>query len=416
MFTNQRLEAGVIAAGFIACTLVAAGCSWGSRDRVASESVSGTAQSTAAADASAAETAPDEEMTATEAAANAQAAAQSAEPAPEPASPGDVLQPTAPKSYTVKRGDTLWDIASTFLRDPWYWPEVWYINPQVENPHLIYPGDVLALAFGADGRPQIRLQSGGPARLDPRLRTSPLEGPIQTIPYSAIASFLSRPSVLAADEVRRAPHVVALRDGHMMGGAGHEVYVARLDAPQNARYSVVHVGEPLRDPDDGDVLGYEGTYTATATVVKAGNPAKAMLSDSARETLQGDRLFSTDYEVPLNFIPRAPRNEVNGRIISVVDGVELIGTYQIVVINRGKRHGIDSGHVLAVDQAGEIVQDKHAGGLSRFNTGGAFGSSVRLPDERAGTLLIFKSFDRLAYGLVVGASHPMRVADRVRNP
>ncbi|MGH8309009.1 MAG: LysM peptidoglycan-binding domain-containing protein, partial [Steroidobacteraceae bacterium] len=204
MFTNQRLEAGAIAAGFIACTLVAAGCTWGSRDRVASESVSATAQSTAAADASAVETAADEDMTATEAAANAQAAAQSAEPAPEPASPSDVLQPTAPKSYTVKRGDTLWDIASTFLRDPWYWPEVWYINPQVENPHLIYPGDVLALAFGADGRPQIRLQSGGPARLNPRLRTSPLEGPIQTIPYSAIASFLSRPSVLEADEVRRA--------------------------------------------------------------------------------------------------------------------------------------------------------------------------------------------------------------------
>jgi LysM repeat protein len=414
MFTNQRVEVGVVSAGFIACVLAFTGCSsWGSRDVDTSESVSAAAESVAMEEPGDAGSISDE-MTATEAAAAGEARMAEEPPASPP--PSDLLQPTAPKSYTVQRGDTLWDIASTFLRDPWYWPEVWYINPQVENPHLIYPGDVLALAFGADGRPQIRLQSGGPARLNPRLRTSPLEGPIQTIPYSAIASFLSRPSVLTADEVRRAPHVVALRDHHMMGGTGHEIYVSNLDAVQNARYSVVHVGEPLRDPDDGDLLGYEGIYTATALVTKPGRPAKAMLSDSSRETLEGDRLFSSDMDVPLNFIPRAPRNQVDGRIISVVDGVELIGTYQIVVINRGKRHGIDAGHVLAVDQAGEIVQDRYARSINRTGTGTAFAPSVRLPDERAGTLLIFKSFDRLAYGLVVGASHPMRVADRVRNP
>jgi LysM repeat protein len=409
MVKNQTVEVGVTAC-FVACLIALSACSsWGERGAQTSESVSGATSTAGGAAASASE-----DITATEAAISGTTEMQTRDESAPP--PSDILQPTAPRSYTVKRGDTLWDIASTFLRDPWYWPEVWYINPQVENPHLIYPGDVLALAFGGDGRPQIRLQSGGPARLNPRLRTSPLEGPIQTIPYSAIASFLSRPSVLTADQVERAPHVVALRDNHMMGGTGNEIYVRNLDAVQNARYSVVHVGEALRDPDDGDLLGYEGTYTATALVTRPGDPARAMLSDSARETLAGDRLFGTDTDVPLNFIPSAPRTEVNGRIISVVDGVELIGTYQIVVINRGKRHGVDAGHVLAVDQAGEIVRDRHAGGLSRLGGGSAFAPRVRLPDERAGTLLIFRSFDRLSYGLVVGASHPMRVADRVRNP
>jgi LysM repeat protein len=412
MSNNQRLEAGAVCVGLTLFAL--AGCSWISRESDSSVSAGASADAPVAqTEPAAVETAPDEDMTATEVAAGA-AEAQAEAPAQEPAPGTEVLSPTAPKSYTVQRGDTLWDIASTFLRDPWYWPEVWYINPQVENPHLIYPGDVLALAFGADGRPQVRLERGGAARLDPRLRTSPLEGPIATIPYSAIAAFLSRPSVLSQEDVRNAPHVVALRDDHIVAGAGHEVYVRNTDAPLNSRYSVVHVGDPIVDPDDGDLIGYEGNFTATALITRPGQPAKAMLTDSQRETRPGDRLFAVDNEVPLNFIPRAPRNPVAGRIIHVQDGADLIGTYQVVVINRGKRHGIDAGHVLAVDQAGQIVRDQWRGG--RDASAHAFADRVQLPDERAGTLLIFKSFDRIAYGLVVGAAHPMAVLDKVRNP
>jgi hypothetical protein len=209
---------------------------------------------------------------------------------------------------------------------------------------------------------------------------------------------------------------LALRDEHMIGGTGHEVYVRNLNAAENSRYSVMHIGEPLRDPDDGAVLGYEGIYTATALVTRPGDPAKALLTDSARETLEGDRLFATDTDVPLNFTPRAPSKPIEGRILSVIDGVELIGQYQIVTINRGTTHGIAPGHVLAVDQAGAVVRDRHASRVSRVSLGGAFAPTVKLPDERAGMLLVFKSFDRLSYALVVGASAPMRVRDVVRNP
>src|SRR6185437_379964 len=196
-----------------------------------------------------------------------------------------VINPSAPKSYVVKRGDTLWGIASMFLRDPWLWPEVWYINPQVANPHLIYPGDTLALAYGANGRPQIILQQGGAARLDPRLRSNPLDGAIPTIPYAAIAAFLARPSILTRDEVKHAPYVLAFRDLHEVAGTGNELYIRNLsNAPERARYSVVHVGDPLRDPDDGTVLGYQGVYTGTALISKGdGEVTKAMLIDAARE-------------------------------------------------------------------------------------------------------------------------------------
>ena len=411
MVSNQVL--GVrLTAGLLILSVLVAGCSWLHTARAERTAAPATAAPTET------ETAPAQEVTATEAAISNAAPAAAAAPAAE--EPASIFKPTAPKSYTVKRGDTLWGIASMFLRDPWLWPEVWYINPQVANPHLIYPGDTLALAYGADGRPQIRLQQAGAARLEPRLRSSALDGAIPTIPYTAIASFLSRPTVLTADQIRSAPYVLAFRDAHEVAGSGHEIYVRNLNAAENSRFSVIHVGAPLRDPDDGQLLGYEGIYTATALVSKAGNPTKARLIDAARETLRGDKLLSTDTEVPLNFMLRAPHTDVHGRIISVIDGTTLIGQYQIVVINRGKRHGLDAGSVLAIDQAGAVVRDIYGGGHGITRTLGDLGTSlapkVRLPDERAGTLLVFKSFDRLSYGLIVGASDTIHVADLVHNP
>ena len=412
--SNRIPSARFLSAGLVVLVTVS-GCSWfHHRSEPAVAAMPSTPQ---VPDSEAAP--PVDEMTATEAATRGAGASPSAESAA-PAADATMINPNAPKSYTVKRGDTLWGIASTFLRDPWLWPEVWYINPQVANPHLIYPGDTLALAFGRDGKPIIRLEQGGAARLDPRLRSSPLDGAIPTIPYSAISAFLSRPSVLTNEQIREAPHVVAFRDEHVVAGTGHEVYIADLKATPNSRFSVVHVGDELRDPDDNKVVGYQGIYTATALVSQPGSPTKALLIDTSRETVQGDKVLSADLDVPLNFMLRAPRNDVHGRIISVIDGTQAIGQYQIVVINRGKRHGIDAGHVLAVDQAGKVVRDVYGkqSGLAHYlgGVGTSFAPKVKLPDERAGTLLIFKSFDRISYGLVVGAANIIHVQDVVHNP
>jgi hypothetical protein len=415
---SNRIPEARVGAGLLTLLVAVSGCSWLGHHRGDSPAVAAMPSSTAPADSP--DAPPVDEMTATEAATSGAGTTASAVSAPAPVDSTSIINPTAPKSYTVKRGDTLWGIATLFLRDPWLWPEVWYINPQVANPHLIYPGDTLALAYGRDGKPLIRLEQGGAARLDPRLRSSPLDGAIPTIPYAAIAAFLSRPSILTSEEARNAAHVVAFRDEHVVAGTGHEVYISDLKAAPNSRYSVVHVAGELRDPDDNKVVGYEGVFTATALVSKPGSPTKALLIDSARETLQGDKVLAADLDVPLNFMLRAPRNDVHGRIIAVVDGTQLIGQYQVVVINRGKRHGIDAGHVLAVDTAGQVVHDVYATktGLSRYlgDVGTSFAPKVRLPDERAGTLLVFKSFDRVSYGLIIGASSTIHVQDVVHNP
>jgi LysM repeat protein len=411
MVSNQVLGARAAAGLFVLSVVICSGCAH-------THGGGEAAQAPAPVAAPSEGTAGPQEMTATEAAIAAGGAGPA--PAASAAEPAPVVNPGAPKHYTVKRGDTLWGIASMYLRDPWLWPEVWVINPQIPNPHLIYPGDTLALAYGADGRPQVSLEQGGAVRLDPRLRSTPLENAVPTIPYTSIAAFLSRPAVMTEEQIRHAPYVLAFRDLHQVAGSGNEVYVRNLSAPEHARFAVMHVESALRDPDDGKVVGYEGIYTATALVQRSGQPAKALLIDPARETLQGDRLLPAEAnDTPITFIPSPPKTQVRGQVIDVVGGTDLAGSFEVVVINRGRRHGLEPGSVLAVYQAGDVVPDLYRGGrqIGDANFGRRqFAPTVQLPDERSGTLLVFKTYDRVSFGLIIGASDTIHTLDVVRNP
>ena len=337
-----------------------------------------------------------------------------AESAPPSSSPGPVLAPSAPQSYTVKAGDTLWDISATFLRDPWYWPEIWQINPQVENPHLIYPGDVLALAYGADGSPQLTLERGGATRLSPRVRSEPLDNAIRAIPYEIVASFLSKPAVLEKDQIKDSPYVVSTREQHLAAATGNVIYVrGEVGGDGNSRYNVIHVGDPLRDPDDNDLIGYHGIYTGEARLLEGGDPATLEITQSSRETLDGDLLFPGSFDVPMDYVPHAPTEKVDGRVISIINGIYMAGQYQVVVINRGTSHGIEPGHVLGIYVTGTEVTDPRSRGVSRV---GGFGTNVKLPDWRGGTFMVFKTYDRISYGLIMESTVPIRALDHVRNP
>ncbi len=328
------------------------------------------------------------------------------------------LAPDAPDRYVVKSGDTLWDIAQVFLRDAWYWPEIWYVNPQIENPHLIYPGDILTLVY-VEGRPQVRVERGGGAeRLSPRIREEELSQAIHAIPYEVIEAFTGRPTVLDKDQVKSAPYLVAMRDQHLIGAVGNEVYARRVsEAAADTRYNIIHVGAPLVDPEDGDLLGYRGLYVGAGAVAAPGDPAKLILTSSSREALQGDKLFPETVDVGLDFVPHAPAGDVNGEIIAV-DGVSMVGQYQIIAINRGQRHGLEPGHVVAIYQRGGSVKDVYShGGLSTGQKAAfSAGSTVELPDERVGVAMLFRTYDRMSYGLIMEATHPVRIADRIRNP
>ncbi|MDJ0938654.1 MAG: LysM domain-containing protein [Woeseiaceae bacterium] len=315
------------------------------------------------------------------------------------------ISPSAPNEYVVQVGDTLWDIADAFLNDPWFWPEIWFVNPEIENPHLIYPGDVLGLVV-IDGRERITNIRASTYRLSPQARVTPLTEAVTSIPYEAIASFLTTGVVLEKGQAESLPYLVASRGDHLVAAAGNDVYVRGVDgaAPAGTRFSVVKIGDQLVDPDDNKVVGYQGIWVGEGTMRRAGDPATVSLTSTAREASQGDRLIPESVDVPLNFFPKAPNGSIDGRIISVVGGVTQIGQYQVVVINRGANDGLMVGDVLTVYQTGRTVRDRIGGG------------NVRLPDEEAGTVMVFKVYDGIGYGLVMEATQALHTLDIVRNP
>ena len=309
-----------------------------------------------------------------------------------------------PNEYVVQVGDTLWDIAATFLKDPWFWPEIWYVNPDIVNPHLIYPGDVLGLVY-IDGQPRITNIRAATYRMSPEARITPLTESVASVPYETVAAFLSSGVVLEKKQAENLPYFLSTRGDHLMAAAGNEIYVRGLsDDMPGTRFNVVHVGKELRDPDDDHLIGYHGILVGDGSLRRGGDPSTVALTDTHREVLEGDKLIPESVDVPLNFFPRAPSSQIDGRIISVVGGVTQIGQYQVVVMNRGTSNGLAIGDVLTVFKAGETIKDRFAGG------------KVTLPDEEAGTVMVFKTFDRISYGLVMEATTAIHVLDAVRNP
>ncbi|MDX1455826.1 MAG: LysM peptidoglycan-binding domain-containing protein [Gammaproteobacteria bacterium] len=346
-----------------------------------------------------------------------QPAPQAAEPAPVQSEPTKEVRvaPRAPERYTVKKGDTLWDISSMFLEDPWLWPEIWFVNPQIANPHLIYPGDVIIL-FYYDDQPQLRVERDGEIymttlgteRLSPKIRTSPIDQAIPTIPIEAIRAFLSQPHIVTEDQYEAAPYILRGQDGRLLAGAGDHVYVRGLQSGGPERFNIVRIGDEYEDPETGDFLGWEAMEVAQGVAKRWGDPATVYIERSKRESTKGDRLLPIDEDdFNSNIIPHAPEKSVNGYIIDVVDGVSNVGRYQIVTLNRGEADGLEIGHVLDVYQQGEEVSDDVAGRLSW---------SVDLPSEKAGSVLVFRVFNEVSFALVMTSTKEIHTLDMVRNP
>ncbi len=327
----------------------------------------------------------------------------------------DVLKPNLPERYVVKKGDTLWDIAATFLKDPWFWPEMWHINTQIRNPHLIYPGDVILLYY-VDGKPFLTLEGSagtrptlpagvGTVKLKPTIRYENLNQAIDTLPRSAIAAFISNPRVLTLKEFEAAPYVFSSRDTHLINGQGDRVYVRNVKDKQQVQYVIVRKGSRYIDPDTYEVLGIEAIDVADARMVVISDPSTITITRARKEVLTGDNLIPhLEQKIDFNFFPRPPRRKMEGKIISVYDGLSQIGQYNVVILNRGTNHGMEIGHVLAVYQSGTYVRDNRTG------------DDVMLPEERAGLMMVFRVFEKLSYALIMETERALKVNDSFRNP
>ena len=342
---------------------------------------------------------------------NAGPAAQ-AMPASEPLpadSTASMSREEVPLHYVVKKGDTLWSISRHFLLDPWQWPEIWYVNGQLSNPHKIYPGDVLSLMV-VNGHPQMTRDAAPQnpyERLSPQVRASTLDDAIPAIPIDAIRDFLHSPRVVLPEDLKKAPYILEFVDDHLVAGAASKVYVRKLPPGDQFIYSVVRLGAPYKDPETHELLGYEALPIGTSETQQPGDPGIALLTTTTREALVGDYFIPVEQETfDANFYPHAPKTDINGRILSVYDGVSQIGQYQVIALNRGGRDGLERGHVLTVMQSGRTAKDPH----------GAGSSMLKLPDQPAGVAMVFKVTPRVSYALVMEATRPIHVLDRVVKP
>ena len=338
--------------------------------------------------------------------------------------PLSALAADAPERYTVKSGDTLWSISALFLASPWRWPELWGMNKeQVNNPHLIYAGQTMVLLKGTDGRATLRLteESGGSSlpgapgdavRLSPQVRdlgTANGRAALASIPANVIEPFLSRPMIVGATELNAFPRVVATQEGRVFVGRGDTAYARGLTDPRIDSYHVFRPANPLYDPDDTArkrPLAYEAFYLGIAQVAKPGEVATLRIQDSKQEIGVGDRLVPVQRQALVSYVPRAPDRPVAGRVLSVYGGVAQAGTQNIVALNRGRRDGLEVGHVLSLRQIGETVQDRTS----------AKRETIKLPDEEIGHMFVFRVFDNVSYALVMRVTNTVKVGDRFSQP
>jgi hypothetical protein len=371
------------------------------------------------------------------------------------------LATDAPDQYTVVKGDTLWGISGKFLKDPWKWPQIWQRNrDEVKDPHWIYPGDVLRLNRDGDS-PSLALASRGGAggggaggmgpsggtaadaegnivKIDPRVRIETLEEAIPSIPGAVIGPFLTQPLVVESGGLDNAPAIVATGESRVIVGAGDLAYTDRMGTSDGINWQIYRPGATLRDPQTGEVLGYEAKYVGDARVRRFGTPTTIEVTKAREEINRGDRLTPAREGTYPTYMPRAPEKKISGEIMSVEGNLAELGQYQVVTFNRGSRDGVEVGHVLAILRRGATMRDGRTvdtsegrSFLSRLKfwdrpqpndgtppkVGVALGNSaVKLPDERTGLLFVFRVFDKMSYGLVMKAARPMSVGDLIQTP
>lgn len=313
------------------------------------------------------------------------------------------LAPGAPERHTVVPGDTLWGISGKFIQDPYRWPELWRLNAeQVKNPHRIYPGQVLVLDRSG-GDPQLKLET---VRLAPRQYDTALTQEIPAIPQHVIEPFLAKPLVIEANAMDSAPRIVALEEDRLIVGTGSKIYVTGLIDPKLQSYHIYRPGKALADPVTKEVLGHEAVFLGTAKLSRKGDPAILLVSSAVAEIGKGDHLMPTTKVDVVSYAPHAPKQEITGRVMSVLDAVRQGGAYSVVSLTRGTRDGIEVGHVLSLNEAGAVVTDRFKDKKTTFT----------LPEERYGLVFVFRTFERISYAMVMQAAHEVEPGDHVRTP
>lgn len=318
------------------------------------------------------------------------------------------LRAQHPDRHVVVKGDTLWDISAKFLKNPWQWPHIWQLNREhIKNPHWIYPGDVIVLDTSS-GKPVLKLIRES-ITLEPGVIVTPIKGDaIPTIQPNAILPFLSKPILISAEELKTAPRIIAAEEEREILSPGAHIYVQGLPETPRPVWAIYREGEPVKNPENGEILGNEARYLGEARLFRTGQPATLNITQAKEEIAVKDKLVAIEDELTQSYVPHAPESEIRGQIARISDGINETGSGRVVVLNRGENDGVERGHVLAILRKGASIVDPESDPKHPV--------SLQLPDEPVGLVMVFKTFAKLSYALVMQASQPVHVEDIVRTP
>jgi hypothetical protein len=353
-----------------------------------------------------------------------------------------------PDEYVVVKGDTLWDISGRFLDKPWQWPAIWHANPQIENPHLIYPGDILSLVY-VDGVPQLRLRRGGDQKLSPAIRVTDRDDAIKAIPFDKLAPFIRNLRVLSPEEFEGLPYIVANEDQRLTStntdqtygrgldaAVGEEFVVARLTNIYDELHSEIRRVIPKehwkqvpnvwdRDEDTFNTVspwnrrpknpvGYELLEVSRVRVAQAGEISVLDIIRDRTEVKPGDYILpANDKGYESVFYPRAMDSVPEGLQVLATSGQKAgVGIYQIVSINGGSNQGLEPGHVFSAFNRGAMATDRTGYRYGSF----AKDAEVRLPDVYDGLVMVFRTFDDISYGMVMTGTRVVEAYDMLRHP
>lgn len=317
------------------------------------------------------------------------------------------LADNPPDRHIVVPGDTLWGIAGKFLKEPWRWPEVWRLNKEdIKNPHRIYPGDIVVLDLSG-GDPRLKIAK--PLKLQPQVYSEQSRSAISSIPTNVIEPFISKPLIIEADGLAKAPRIVATQEDRVFLGNGDTGFVSGIVEADQINWQLYRPGKPLKDPDDGEILGYEAFYLGTAKLVKPGTdeePATIRVVAPKEEVGRGDYLIPAPPTQLVAYAPHKPDQPVKARVMSIYGGLDVGGPQSVITLNRGNKDGIERGHVVALYR--KRVSKGYDDSNRRVET--------PIPDERYALAFVFRTYERISYALVMETTKPVLVGDAVRNP
>jgi len=365
------------------------------------------------------------------------------------------LNEEAPTTYIVEEGDTLWDISSIFLEQPWLWPKLWRLNPEINNPHLIYPGDILRLVYDEQGEPQLIVEEEPlpvedvveepiiveepvvvevqprekpTIKLTPQARKQLKQKPITTLPLHVIAPYMKYDHLLSQEQVDTLPHIIGSDQGYKSSLDGFKVYV-NDNLELGKSYAIYHIDEPLIDPETETLLGYSVKLTGTAQAIRSGDMSKrrpgTLLVNSANREIRSGNLVMPINEgqlLPSFFTMQKADESVRGLIVKASSDNREFGKLEVVMINRGESHSVKVGDILTIQRKSPAVVETNGGpkyksDSSRWDRMSSDETNeYDMPEEPLGQIMVFKVYENAAMALIMKTNKPARLLDVVTTP